>query len=586
MSSQDIQEGQQYFEDSNGVMMYDQMDERTRKQIDEQIIEHMGRQLEEQLNEHVQVQVPGSGTRSGPGPVAAENTIPGDSFYGGAEEDADNPFYTEYQNPGSGNIDMTIPIRNISAEEQKGNAVDPYNVNSNNVGEVKADNRPTSPVFPRQVMTALGPLPLPEEFRKNIPEKFVAKPIIEEREIYVSKKERKQREVEVPHVQYEHTFKNVRKQFRVSKLIPTVADVIKEVPKEILKPVIEEKIIEVPQGVKYVEVPVEVPCLYPPKIVPRVVTQYVERIVETVKPIVQEKIIEVPQTVIKQVPKIKTVEVPYYVPRYVEKIVEVPFRPKGDMPTLGSHMPFSISKTLPPLKPTHLIRNPSYANANGINMQQHRMPDSNQFSEMNKFIPNNAPGNVNIFSNTNAPGVIPSDNMGRPVPVSPNSEDLRMNMHRTPTNEMFNFNMTMPLNPRMNYNSNMAYGPNMMFNSNQVNGKETLLSQVENLQQRYKLPDGIHWGYPDGVSKPSMKNVSVPPIVVTCPPEIGKVTCSRKDIQPDILTKTGVHEFDGFKKKGSAQALFPPLAQHSRIPFLPPPAIPGTPDLKAMQQTK
>lgn len=431
----------------------------------------------------------------------------------------------------------------------------------NTTGADRVDDRTTIKQFPRQVMTALGPLPLPEEFINNIPEKFVAKPIIEEREIYVSKKERKQREVEVPHVQYEHTFKNIRKQFQVSKLIPTVSEVVKEVPKEILKPVIEEKIIEVPQGVKYVEVPVEVPCLYPPKIVPKVVTQYVERIVETVKPIVQEKIIEVPQTVIKQIPKIKTVEVPYFVPRYVEKIVEVPFRPNGDMLRLGNNVPFSVSKTLPPLRPTHMMNN-QHRDAREMNQTTHFQQE--EYAKMNgtkeQFMGDNHPPSMHMEDGTNGNNLPRQNSYLRPSPPGNNSAQANMGS-------------------AMNSNFN----PNRFMNSN-AQMRENLVSQVENVPRRFHLPEGMQWGYPDGVNKPIMQNNQVPPLVITCPPEIGRVTCARKDIQPDILTKGGVFEFEGFKKKGTSQALFPPLAPHARVPFLPSPAAPGTPDVRTFER--
>ncbi|CRG97777.1 inner membrane complex protein 1h, putative [Plasmodium gallinaceum] len=408
-------------------------------------------------------------------------------------------------------------------------------------------------LYPRRVMTPLGPLPLPEEFKRNIPEKFVAKPIIEEREIYVSKKERKQREIEVPHVKYEHTFEKIKKQLKVSKLVPSVSQVIKEVPKEVLKPVIEEKIIEVPQGVKYVEVPVEVPCLYPPKIIPKVVTQYVERIVETIKPVVQEKIIEVPQTVIKQVPKIKTVEVPYYVPRYVEKIVEVPFKPNGEMPQLGTHSPFSISESLPPLKPTHFLNN--HQNPyDQFNMHHSMYPQMNDYNKSFE---------QNIMNSTSP--IIPNLSMPPTILKSMNSKESFSN---TPIN--------FPMNSSSILNSN----------GDCIN-QENLYSQIENLPYKHKLPEGLQWQYSDGVmNKPLMNNRNMPPLVVTCPPEIGRVTCARKDIQPDILTKTGVYEFDGFKKKGTSQSLFPPLAHHSRVPFLPPPAAPGTPDVRTIENNR
>lgn len=452
--------------------------------------------------------------------------------------------------------DYVNQINNSNEDSNKTRMEQEEIQNSNNEN---IDDRTTIKQFPRQVMTALGPLPLPEEFINNIPEKFVAKPIIEEREIYVSKKERKQREVEVPHVQYEHTFKNIRKQFQVSKLIPTVSEVIKEVPKEILKPVIEEKIIEVPQGVKYVEVPVEVPCLYPPKIVPKVVTQYVERIVETVKPIVQEKIIEVPQTVIKQIPKIKTVEVPYFVPRYVEKIVEVPFRPNGDMLRIGTNVPFNISKTLPPLKPTHMM-NENHRDAKDMNQTTNFQHE--EYAHMNDM-------NLHDMGNT-----MPSINLDANPKINNMS---RQNSYLRPVQYGNSFQ------PMNNSQMNSNFNPNMFMNSNNTN-RENLVSQVENVSNRVNLPEGMQWGYPEGINKPILSNNQVPPLVITCPPEIGRVTCARKDIQPDILTKGGVFEFEGFKKKGTSQALFPPLAPHNRVPFLPPPAAPGTPDVRTFER--
>ncbi|ANQ10959.1 Uncharacterized protein PCOAH_00054840 [Plasmodium coatneyi] len=478
--------------------------------------------------------------QNSPGKVQYRN-VPGSKMNMGVENQA-NELPTSYQT-------------NDHYNHNQGNRIDEHTVHAGS--------------YPRRVMTALGPLPLPEEFKKNIPEKFVAKPIIEEREIYVSKKERKQREIEIPHVKYEHTFEKVKKQLIVNKLVPSVSEVIKEVPKEVLKPVIEEKIIEVPQGVKYVEVPVEVPCLYPPKIVPKVVTQYVERIVETIKPVVQEKIIEVPQTVIKQVPKIKTVEVPYYIPRYVEKIVEVPFKPNGEMPQLGTHIPFPISESFPPLKPTQFLSNSTrQPNQPGQSSQPNQLPVQRSIlSQINCFA---SSGKSNMNSSEQMFGnlTMPPTTL-KPIGVNP------------PGNSATNTPRSIP--------RNLPTGSNSPFSSNQNFRKnENLFSQIENLPYIHNLPDGLKWQYPDGTLTNQQllpnSNNAVPPLVFTCPPEIGKVTCTKKDIQPDILTKTGVYEFDGFKKKGTSQSLFPPLAHHDRVPFLPSPASPGTPDVKNIQE--
>ncbi|KJP87244.1 hypothetical protein AK88_03161 [Plasmodium fragile] len=470
---------------------------------------------------------------------------------------------------------------NIGVENQANELLPSYQTNehyNNNQGNRIDEHTVHAGSYPRRVMTALGPLPLPEEFKKNIPEKFVAKPIIEEREIYVSKKERKQREIEIPHVKYEHTFEKVKKQLIVNKLVPSVSEVIKEVPKEVLKPVIEEKIIEVPQGVKYVEVPVEVPCLYPPKIVPKVVTQYVERIVETIKPVVQEKIIEVPQTVIKQVPKIKTVEVPYYIPRYVEKIVEVPFKPNGEMPQLGTHIPFPISESFPPLKPTQFLSNPTRQLNQPHQFEQYGQPNQpNQLQAQQSIL-----SQMNCFANSGKSIMNNSEQIFGNFTTSPTTlKPIGGNPPGSATNTPRSIPRSVP--------RNVPTGSNSPFNSNQNFRKnENLFSQIENLPYTHNLPDGLKWQYPDGTLSSQQllpnSNNPVPPLVFTCPPEIGKVTCTKKNIQPDILTKTGVYEFDGFKKKGTSQSLFPPLAHHDRVPFLPSPASPGTPDVKNIQE--
>ncbi|GAW83591.1 inner membrane complex protein 1h [Plasmodium gonderi] len=473
---------------------------------------------------------------------------------------------------------------NVAEVDKTNHLLTPHHINEQySVKQIKGIDEHTihADAYPRRVMTALGPLPLPEEFKKNIPEKFVAKPIIEEREIYVSKRERKQREIEIPHVKYEHTFENVKKQLIVNKLVPSVSEVIKEVPKEVLKPVIEEKIIEVPQGVKYVEVPVEVPCLYPPKIIPKVVTQYVERIVETIKPVVQEKIIEVPQTVIKQVPKIKTVEVPYYVPRYVEKIVEVPFKPNGEMPQLGTHIPFPISESFPPLKPTQYLNCPEN--------QLNQFSQSNQFSQFDKSNQFSQPNQVNqvqaqrsILSQINCFSCPEKNTMN-------SSEQIFTKSSARPTVlKAINSNASSGTNA-VNPTRNIPMNSNSPFSSDpEFRKHENLYSQIEHLPYIHNLPDGMKWQYPDGTLSsqqiPPNSNTAIPPLVFTCPPEIGRVTCTKKDIQPDILTKTGVYEFDGFKKKGTSQSLFPPLAHHDRVPFLPSPAVPGTPDVKNIQE--
>ncbi|TRY52954.1 Articulin family protein [Cryptosporidium tyzzeri] len=195
------------------------------------------------------------------------------------------------------------------------------------------------------VMTSLGPIPLPDNVRNQIPEKFVAAPVLEEREVIVARREVQERIIEVPQIQYEHKFVEVPQKVVVEKIIPIPKDVVREVEIPRYTATVEEKVIEVPQGVKFVEVPVEVPIAYPPRIVPVPKPYIVERTVELSRPVIEERLLEVPQKVYRQVPYYKDVEVPFVVPRYVEKLVEIPFHP-GMM--YDENM---LNQSIPPIPP-------------------------------------------------------------------------------------------------------------------------------------------------------------------------------------------------------------------------------------------
>ncbi|CDJ60146.1 inner membrane complex protein IMC3, putative [Eimeria maxima] len=387
---------------------------------------------------------------------------------------------------------------------------------------------------PPQVMTALGPMPLPPEIRRRIPEKFVARPIIEEREIYIAKKEVQERTIEVPHVHYEHKFAEVAKSLKIKKIVPTITEVIKEVPREVYKPVVEEKVIEVPQGVKYVEVPVEVPCLYPPKIVPRPKVQVVERVVETVKPVVQEKIIEVPQTVVKQIPKIKTVEVPYYVPRYVEKIIEVPYQPPDAAslpPILSGTLPSGIAAKMP------------------LPFQMGPVP----LSQMNGL---NLPYEAKI--------------------------DVRISQQP-------------PGQEQQQQGEQGGQGGQGQQQLQQQNTSCTLTNPGG--APAIELVQGFRWGKPPNAppvieapcggtgaagpdGDPRMRYM--PPLMVTCPPEVGQVNFAGFVAEPDILTRDGVMAYSGFRAHGNFKMLFPPLAPQPGVPMNPA----GTPDVRTIAETQ
>ncbi|OII75910.1 hypothetical protein cand_002410 [Cryptosporidium andersoni] len=214
------------------------------------------------------------------------------------------------------------------------------------------------------VMTSLGPIPLPDNVRNQIPEKFVAAPVLEEREVIVARREVQERIIEVPQIQYEHKFVEVPQKVVVEKIIPVPKDVVREVEIPRYTATVEEKVIEVPQGIKFVEVPVEVPIAYPPRIVPVPKPQIVERIVELSRPVIEERLLEIPQKVYRQVPYYKDVEVPFVVPRYVEKLVEVPFHPGMLLEDLNQPFPVPQSNpfigSAPPSAPLLSMPPPMY----------------------------------------------------------------------------------------------------------------------------------------------------------------------------------------------------------------------------------
>ncbi|KYK64335.1 alveolin domain containing intermediate filament IMC3 [Toxoplasma gondii TgCatPRC2] len=374
---------------------------------------------------------------------------------------------------------------------------------------------------PPQVMTALGPMPLPPEVRQKIPEKFVAKPIVEEREIYVSKKEVRERTIEVPHVHYEHKFAEVARSLKIKKLVPRVREVVKEIPREVYKPVIEEKVIEVPQGVKYVEVPVEVPCLYPPKIVPKPKVQVIERIVETIKPVVKEKIVEVPQTVVKQIPKIKTVEVPYYVPRYVEKVIEIPYQPPDAAtlpPLMVGGLPSRVSATMP--TPFQLGPAPA-GHANEVNLPFEARVDIT--------VSQSPAGPHSPLSASPQTGTAASLKLGRPATTLVNPDRSA---------------------PAIDLPEGFTWGPP----PNAPPGT---------------FPAPAMPGLPGAAGLPvgAADGLNMPPMMITCPPEVGNVKFAGFLADPDILTRRGVMAYQGFKKEGTFQMLFPPLAPQPGIPL-------------------
>ncbi|PHJ17171.1 inner membrane complex protein [Cystoisospora suis] len=447
---------------------------------------------------------------------------------------------------------------------------------------------------PPQVMTALGPMPLPPEIRRKIPEKFVAKPIVEEREIYVAKKEVQERTIEVPHVHYEHKFAEVARNLKIKKLVPRVKEVVKEIPREVYKPVIEEKVIEVPQGVKYVEVPVEVPCSYPPKIIPKPKIQVVERVVETIKPVVKEKIIEVPQTVVKQIPKIKTVEVPYYVPRYVEKIIEVPYQPPdaGTLPPIMvGGLPSRVAATMPtpfqtgpiPASALNEINLPYEARID-ITVSQTPPPPGQQFGGGLHA----TASSVSTDGKTTrmAPGGLTSQPGGEKATILVNPD------RQTPAIDLpEGFQWGPP--PHLGVSSSLptppppASSPFLPPSSSQLPSSMSMMINQSFSSASPSTPFGGSSlpGFPaqpgQGMVADGPNSFNMPPMMITCPPEVGKVQFAGYLTDPDILTRRGVMPYQGFKSKGNFQMLFPPLSPQPGVPMNPP----GTPDVRTIDAT-
>jgi len=183
-------------------------------------------------------------------------------------------------------------------------------------------------------MTAYGAVPVPQETLEQVPRYFYTQPVVQERDVFVTKPEVCERISEKTYTQYEHSFVEIDTKMQVDRLVPQMVKQEVEFPKYVFTEYVEEKVIEIPQGVKYVEVPIEVPMQRPAVIVPVEKQYIVERVVHETKPIVQEKIIEEEEIITKRVPRVIVKELPYVIPRYVEHIVEVPFLPdeKTELP--------------------------------------------------------------------------------------------------------------------------------------------------------------------------------------------------------------------------------------------------------------
>lgn len=181
-------------------------------------------------------------------------------------------------------------------------------------------------------MTSFGAVPVPESVTANIPGAFMSQPRYEERRTFVPKMERHDRLTTKNFTQHQHKFIEVVKKLQLDKLVQS--NEIKEfnIPRKIYKPVVAENILQVPQGVKYCEVPISVVMKKPPILKPVPKPMVIVRKIECTKPVVQERIIEKENVIEKRVPNPIVKEIEYVVPNYVKRVVEVPYQTGMQLP--------------------------------------------------------------------------------------------------------------------------------------------------------------------------------------------------------------------------------------------------------------
>eukprot|EP01053_Blabericola_migrator_P008101 Blabericola_migrator_1__8100@NODE_416_length_8706_cov_42_211136_g328_i0_p2_GENE_NODE_416_length_8706_cov_42_211136_g328_i0NODE_416_length_8706_cov_42_211136_g328_i0_p2_ORF_typecomplete_len724_score152_07IMCp/PF12314_8/93IMCp/PF12314_8/0_34IMCp/PF12314_8/0_02_NODE_416_length_8706_cov_42_211136_g328_i014863657 len=210
-------------------------------------------------------------------------------------------------------------------------------------------------------MTAYGAVPVPDDVLKEIPDRFISNPLFESSDTFIPNVSRHDRITEKPYTQHQHSFVEVVKRGNIDKLIPAGEEKKIVIPRYVYKAIVAENVIEVPQGTKYTETPIDVHMRYPPKIVPVRKAIVVQRNIECTKPVVQEKIIEVPKIVKKNVPKTVIKEIPFIVPKYVEKIIEVPFKPGMQLPPPTGEIHTDIPGTpMGAFAGGHYTRTPGY----------------------------------------------------------------------------------------------------------------------------------------------------------------------------------------------------------------------------------
>ena len=191
-------------------------------------------------------------------------------------------------------------------------------------------------------MTAYGAIPLPDELLDSLPEKFEKSHIIHEHQKFVPKQRVYNRIVDDEVIVKNHHFFNIPQAAIVNKIVPVLEDNICEIPKYKYKETKRNNIIELPAGINYVETPIDVHLKKPPKLVPVQEEIIIKRIIKMAKPVVKSKIVEVPVVVYNDVEHIIEKEVPFYVPNYVEKIIDINYKPGMKLPTPSGKIYTSI----------------------------------------------------------------------------------------------------------------------------------------------------------------------------------------------------------------------------------------------------
>merc|ERR1712226_702401 len=165
------------------------------------------------------------------------------------------------------------------------------------------------------VHTDLGPFQVARS-KLDVPDYFRTPNTVEDRDIYIEKNEYETKVLEVPYIQYVHEVQAVPISVTVQRLNKKETSANHTITRKKPTAAMSEKRVPIPQGVRTVEVPMEVECDYPPtlKYVDKTINVNRKTVVE--KPVVKENIIEVPTEIERPVEVIKENIIYHKVPKF------------------------------------------------------------------------------------------------------------------------------------------------------------------------------------------------------------------------------------------------------------------------------